>query len=148
MEQRVHIITLGVETVARAAAFYDALGWQRVTKGAPELVVYQLYGSVLGVYARAALEAEVGRPLSPGSGSMALAHNVPAREAVAPLLAAAAAAGGQIRVPARDTHWGGHGGYFEDLDGHLWEVAWNPFSPLGPEGQFRWGGWQEEARHG
>jgi len=55
-------------------------------------------------------------------------------------LSAAEKAGGRIVKPAHDTFWGGHSGYFADPDGHLWEVAYNPFSPLGPAGEFQWGG--------
>jgi uncharacterized glyoxalase superfamily protein PhnB len=62
------------------------------------------------------------------------------QDEVAEVLAAAAAAGASILKPAHDVFWGGHIGYFADPDGHVWEVAWNPFSTLGPDGQFQWNG--------
>jgi len=75
-----------------------------------------------------------------GKPNVMLAHNVRTREEVAATLAVAEAAGGTIVKPAQDVFWGGHSGYFRDLDGHYWEVAFNPFSPLGPKGGFQWGG--------
>jgi uncharacterized glyoxalase superfamily protein PhnB len=74
----------------------------------------------------------------PGQGSgfrgVTLAHNVRRREEVGEVLALAAAAGATITKPAQDVFWGGHSGYFADPDGHLWEVVWNPFFPLGEDG--------------
>jgi predicted lactoylglutathione lyase len=67
---------------------------------------------------------------------IALAHNVPAKEDVAEVLMIAAAAGGRIVKPAQDVFGGGHSGYFADPDGHLWEVAWNPFLKLNPRGEY------------
>jgi uncharacterized glyoxalase superfamily protein PhnB len=55
-------------------------------------------------------------------------------------LDAAQAAGGRLLKPAQEVFWGGFHGYVADLDGHVWEVAHNPFSPLGPNGEFEWGG--------
>ena len=69
-----------------------------------------------------------------------LAYNVRTMEEVAQVLAAAEAAGGTIAKTAQDVFWGGHSGYFRDPDGHYWEVAFNPFSPLGPNGGFQWNG--------
>ncbi|MTJ04133.1 MAG: VOC family protein [Sediminimonas qiaohouensis] len=141
MEQRVSLITLGVRDMERAAAFYEALGWRRVET--PDgIVVFDLIGQALGLYSRAALARDMGVDEAElGSGAMTLAHNVPAREAVAPLMARAEAAGARILRPAEDVFWGGHVGYFADPDGHVWEVAWNPHSPLSPEGAFRWEGY-------
>ena len=56
-------------------------------------------------------------------------------------MARAAAAGARILIPAHDVFWGGYIGYFADPDGHVWEIAWNPFSALGPDGAFRWNGY-------
>jgi len=65
-----------------------------------------------------------------------LAHNVYEKAMVAAVLAEAQAAGGKILKPAQDVFWGGHSGYFSDPDGHLWEVAWNPFGKLSADGRF------------
>ena len=140
MEQRVSLITLVVQDMERSAAFYEALGWRRVET--PDgIVVFDLIGQALGLYPRASLAQDMGVDEAElGTGAITLAHNVSAREAVAPLMARAEAAGAHILCPAKDVFWGGHVGYFADPDGHVWEVAWNPHSPLSPEGAFRWEG--------
>ena len=80
------------------------------------------------VLATARKLAEDAKVPAEGTGfrGVTLAHNVRRREEVSEVLALAEAAGGKITKPAQDTFWGGHGGYFSDPDGHLWEVAWNP----------------------
>ncbi len=141
MEQRVSLITLGVRDTARATVFYEALGWRRVET--PDgIIVFDLIGQALALYPRAALARDMGVDESElGSGAMTLAHNLSTREAVAPMLARAEAAGATILRPAQDVFWGGHMGYFADPDGHVWEVAWNPYASLSPEGAFRWEGY-------
>lgn len=140
MEQRVSLITLAVVDMDRAAQFYQALGWTRVDS--PDgVIAFDLIGQTLGLYPRAALAKELGLPEAAlGHGAMVLSHNVRTKDEVAPLLARAEAAGGSILTPAQDVFWGGHHGHFRDPDGHIWEVAHNPFSPLGPEGAFQWNG--------
>ena len=140
MEQRVSLITLGVENVERAGVFYESLGW-KITAGEGGIVVFDLIGCTLGLYARADLEAETGLSLPVGSGAMSLGHNVREKDDVARVLARADAAGGTVVKPAQDVFWGGHHGYFQDPDAHLWEVAFNPFAPLAPDGAFRWSGY-------
>ena len=83
------------------------------------------------------LAADAGVPDdgTPGAfGGVTLAHNVRDKAEVAAVLARAAAAGGRIVKPAQNAFWGGHHGYFADPDGHLWEVAWNPFFPIAEDG--------------
>ena len=141
MEPRVSLITLGVEDVARAAAFYEAMGWHRV-ESPDGIVVFDLLGQALGLYPREDLARDMGvAPETLGAGGATLAHNVREKHEVAEVLAAAEAAGARILREAHDVFWGGHIGYFADPDGHVWEVAHNPFSPLGPEGAFRWEGY-------
>jgi hypothetical protein len=141
MEQRISLITLGVRDVARQAAFYDALGWTRVET--PDgMVVYDLIGQALGLYPLADLARDTGLPLERlGTGAATYGHNVPTREEVAPLIERARAAGAEILKPAHDVFWGGHIGYFADPEGHIWEIAWNPFSTLAEDGRFRWNGY-------
>ena len=138
MKPRISVFTLGVDDLARAVAFYrDGLGWPtRGIVGSAEqhsaVAFFALQpGIQLALFPRAslALEAGVAEPPSGTSGCL-LSHNVARREQVAEVLAQAAAAGARIlRVP-RDTAWGGHAGYFQDPDGHPWEVAWNPKWPV------------------
>ena len=141
MEQRVSLITLAVADPERAAAIYEALGWRRVP-ASDGVVAFDLIGQTLGLNSRAELAAELGIEESEIGGfcGVTLAHNVREKDEVAPLLQAAASAGGTVLVPAQDVFWGGHHGYFADPDGHVWEVAHNPFSTLGPNGEFQWSG--------
>ena len=140
MEQRVSLITLGTRDMAAQAAFYEALGWQRVDS--PDgVIAFDLIGQTLGLYPLAALAEEIGVAVDDlGRGALTLSHNVRAKEDVARLLAQAEGAGARILKPASDVFWGGHHGYFADPEGHIWEVAWNPFSPLGQDGTFQWNG--------
>ncbi len=128
MEQRLSLVTLGVADVARARAFYEALGWTAsAIDGEGRVAFFQLPGMVLGLFGRAALAEDAGVPAE-GSGfsGIALAYNTRSRGEVDERLREAEAAGGRIVKPAEQVFWGGYSGYFADPDGHLWEVAWNP----------------------
>ena len=140
MRQRVHLITLGVDDLDRAREFYRALGWSPVEDAPDGLVVFDLYGATLGLYPRADLARDMGRDLPRGSGALTLACNVRERTEVADVIAAARAAGAEILRAPHDTPWGGHIAYFTDPDGHVWEVAHNPHSPLGASDEFQWAG--------
>eukprot|EP00928_Gymnodinium_smaydae_P046971 TRINITY_DN31317_c0_g1_i1.p1 TRINITY_DN31317_c0_g1~~TRINITY_DN31317_c0_g1_i1.p1 ORF type:complete len:175 (-),score=31.94 TRINITY_DN31317_c0_g1_i1:184-636(-) len=147
MEQRVSLISLGVADMERSAAFYGALGWQRVetTDG---LVVFDLIGQTLGLYPKDKMFADIGIPppsSDSGFSGITLGYNVREKKEVAEVLDKAKAAGGKVLKEAADVFWGGHHGFFADLDGHLWEVAHNPYSALRADGAFRWNGYAEEA---
>ena len=134
MEQRISLITLGVADVGRARAFYERLGWHG--QEAEETVFFQAGGMALILWGRAKLAADAGLrdQQAGGFGGVTLAHNVRSRAEVDAVLSAAAGAGAEITQPARETFYGGYAGYFLDLDGHAWEVAWNPGFTLGPDG--------------
>jgi catechol 2,3-dioxygenase-like lactoylglutathione lyase family enzyme len=138
MEQRLSLVTLGVADLARARRFYEeGLGWRRANQHA-EVAFYQAGGMVLALWGRDAL-AKDAQVQSAGSGfrGIALAYNTRERTEVDAVLAEAAAAGGRIVKPAQDAFWGGYTGYFEDPDGHLWEVAWNPDWEIAADGSIR-----------
>ena len=142
MDQRLSIVTLGVDDLPRARAFYEALGWRVANEeNSGSIVCFTLNGIGFALYPRDRLAEDIG--LQQGgsggaAGAVTLAYNVHAREDVATVLDEAERAGGTIVKAAQDVFWGGHSGYFKDLDGHLWEVAWNPFSPLDDDGNFAW----------
>jgi len=143
MEQRVSLITLGVDDMERASTFYKALGW-RETESPDGVVAFDLIGQTLGLYPKSGLAAELG--IDPaeigGFSGQTLGHNLRNKDDVAPLIEAARAAGARILKEPQDVFWGGHHGYFADLDGHVWEIAFNPFSPLrDDDGAFRWNGY-------
>lgn len=140
MEQRVNIVTLGVADLARSRAFYQRLGWVESSAGNDSIAFFQAGGAVLALFGHDALAEDAGVPVppvppgGPGFRGITLAHNVRSRDAVGATLAEAQAAGARLVKPAQDAFWGGHSGYFADPDGHLWEVAWNPFLPLDEAG--------------
>ncbi len=142
MQQRLSLITLGVSDLKKARAFYDALGWQVADeKQADTVVCYNMQNMALGLYPwdKLAEDAQVPAERS-GYSSVAVAHNVNSESEVDQTLVQAQKAGGKIIKPGQKVFWGGYSGYFADPDGHLWEVAYNPFSQLGPNGEFQWGG--------
>jgi uncharacterized glyoxalase superfamily protein PhnB len=134
MKPRITLITLGVDDLQRALAFYrDGLGWrtqgvvgEQFEDGA--VAFFDLaHGLRVALWPRRSLAKDAGRAVSARATSdFSLAHNVASREEADAVLAEAARAGAAIVKPAQDTFWGGYAGYFEDPDGHLWEVAWNP----------------------
>jgi len=134
MKPRISVITLGVDDLARAVGFYrDGLGLP--TEG---IVGEEFeYGAVaffdlgaglkLALWPRASLAHDAGVKLvAPASTELSLGHNVMSKTEVDEVMAQAEAAGAVILKPAKDTFWGGYAGYFQDPDGHLWEVVWNP----------------------
>jgi catechol 2,3-dioxygenase-like lactoylglutathione lyase family enzyme len=145
MRQRVHLITLGVDDLARAASFYEAVGWRRA-EGCPEgLVAFDLFGATLALYPRQDLARDIGRPPPRGSGAVTLACNVREKAEVAETVAAMRRAGATVLRAPTDAFWGGHSAYVEDPEGFVWEIAWNPLAPLGPDDRFRWAGYPEDC---
>ena len=141
MEQRVSLITLGVPDMDKAAAFYTALGWQRADS--PDgVIAFDLISQTLGLYPLAKLAEDIGLPVADlGTGAMTLSHNTRTPQEVDALMARAAEAGAEILRPASEVFWGGYIGYCRAPDGHIWELAHNPFSTLSAEGAFRWNGY-------
>ncbi|MEZ5876262.1 MAG: VOC family protein [Tepidamorphaceae bacterium] len=138
MEQRVSLITLGVGDLMAAARFYESgLGWKRANSE-PGIVFFQLPGMVLGLWSRKDLAEEAGvEDSGAGFSGMALAYNARSREEVDRVLDEAAAAGATLLKRAREVFWGGYLGYFRDPDGHVWEVAHNPFWTIAEDGSLR-----------
>lgn len=135
IEQRLTLITLGVNDFQRALRFYEGLGWKKSSASQDDVAFFQLGGIGLSLYPRKLLAEDAG--VEPGGGGFSgvtLAHNVRTREEVASVLSQAEKAGARIQKHAQDTFWGGHHGYFVDPEGHLWEVAWNPGFPLDQAG--------------
>ena len=132
--QRVTLITLGVADLVAAKAFYARLGWRE--HGAQEGVAfYQMNGLVLGLFGREDLAADQGRPgAALGTGAMTLAQNFATEAEVDAAFEASLAAGGVALKRPEKVFWGGYSGYWADLDGHVWEVAMNPFWPLAEDG--------------
>ncbi len=127
MEARISIITLGVIDLNTSIRFYrDGLGLP-LREGSDGIAFFELKGTWLALFPRAALAADANVSTQ-GSGfpGFTLAHNVRTKEEVDHVLQQAQHAGAFLAKPAADTDWGGYSGYFQDPDGYLWEVAWNP----------------------
>lgn len=134
VEQRISLVTLGVADVTRARVFYERLGWRgQEIEGT---VFFQAGGMALVLWAADMLAADTGIDASAGEGfrGIALAQNVRSKAEVDAVIVAAESAGGTITRPPDDTFYGGYAGYFTDLDGHAWEVAYNPGFSLADDG--------------
>jgi len=133
VEQRISVVTLGVEDVARSRAFYTALGWEPALEPDGRVIFFQAGGMVVALWARADMESETG--VTGGRrGGLMLAHNTRSDAEVDAALEEAAAAGGTVVTPARRMEWGGWSGSFADPDGHLWEVAHNSHWTVATDG--------------
>ena len=133
MQQRVSLITLGVVDLARARAFYEALGWVR-GNDSDEVVFFRAGGTIVGLWGRAALAEDSGVEDGGGWGGVTLAHNVRSPAEVDAAIDEARRAGATIAREPGATFWGGYSGVFVDPDGHPWEVAHNPGWTLSEDG--------------
>ena len=134
MEQRISLITLGVEDLERSRAFYEALGWSSPSAPASDVVFFQAGGMIFGLWDRAELDRDSGREPTGGSSGFALAYNAREPAEVDRVIDEAAAAGARIARQPAETFWGGYSGLFKDPDGHAWEVAHNPGWSLATDG--------------
>lgn len=138
MTPRISLITLAVDDLEKSVGFYrDGLGL--ATEGI--IGTNYEYGAVaffnlqanlkLALYPRKSLAKDSGLHLeNRGAPAFSIGHNVASKAEVDQVMAQAERAGAAIVKPAQDTFWGGYAGYFQDPNGHLWEVAWNPHWPV------------------
>jgi len=134
MKPRISVITLGVDDLERSLAFYrDGLGLP--TKGIigtefedGAVVFFDMSEDlILALYPRSALAKDAKVPVSsPSPSELTIGQLVRSKMEVDAIMQQAEKAGGHVTDPARDRFWGGYSGYFQDLDGHLWEIVWNP----------------------
>jgi catechol 2,3-dioxygenase-like lactoylglutathione lyase family enzyme len=134
MKPRITLLTLGVDDLERAMRFYrDGLGLKtegivgaEFEYGAVSFFDLQA-GLKLALWPRKSIARDTGITSgSPTPTEFTIGHNVSSKAEVDAVMDQAKAAGAAIAKPAHDTFWGGYAGYFQDPDGHLWEVAWNP----------------------
>lgn len=157
MEPRVSIITLGVDDLDRAVAFYAAMGLERHEKFTDGVAFFQMGGLILALWPREELARDAGfdyeKPsaaqiemaragakaftgwVPPNFSGVALAYNTRSPAEVSEILDRAEKAGGRLVKASTHASWGGTQGYFEDTEGNLWEVAWNPDFPIDAEGR-------------
>jgi uncharacterized protein len=137
MQQRLSLITLGVSDLARARAFYEALGWTTGAAPGDDVVFFQAGGMIVALWDRARLAEDSVVTDSGGWGGVTLAYNTRSPEEVDAVLAEAEAAGATIVRPGAEAFWGGYSGVFIDPDGHPWEVAHNPSWTIQDDGSVR-----------
>ena len=134
MKQSVSLITLGVADYPRAKEFYERLGWT-ATMDVEETAFFQANGVVLTLWSREKMAADLGIPDDGATwGGIVLAHNVGSREEVDELVDRARALGAEVTREPSDTFYGGYAGGIRDLDGHVWEIAFNPGFGLARDG--------------
>jgi uncharacterized protein len=140
LRARIHVITLAVSDLDAALEFYrDGLGLNSPgvigteftgddTNPAGAAAMFELEGGlILALYPRTELAKDANIPLGPPkTGEFSIGHAVASKEEVDTLLVRADEAGATLTVPGHDRPWGIYAGYFRDLDGHLWEIMWNP----------------------
>lgn len=132
MRQKMNLITLGVDDFDRAVNFYEkGLGWKKSAASVEGLAVFPLGGMALCLHPRHEL-AEDATVDAKGSGfaGLTISYNAKSETEVDEVLAEVQKLGAQLVKPAQKVFWGGYSGYFRDLDGHLFEVAFNPFWEL------------------
>ena len=133
--QRVTLITLGVADLARSKSFYGALGWTPTREVEGQVVFYQINGMALGLFGLGPLAEDQGRPdATLGTGAVTLAQNFETEAEVDAAYQLALQAGAAALKAPEKVFWGGYSGYYADPDGHVWEVAHNPFWTLNPDG--------------
>ena len=137
MRQRVSVITLGVRDLARARAFYEAIGWETGAAPDDDVVFFQAGDMVLALWDRARLAEDSGVEDSPGWGGATLAMNVGSPGEVDAVTEEVRAAGATIAREPGATFWGGYSSAFVDPEGHPWEVAHNPHWGLTEDGGVR-----------
>lgn len=135
---RIDMVTLGVANVAASRQFYERLGFVASGFDSKDVTFFDMNGTVLGLYGRVPLAEDAGvSDKGDGFRAVSLAINLASQEAVDQALGFAESCGGRIVQPAREVFWGGYSGYFADPDGHLWEIAYNPFFELEEDGRMQ-----------
>jgi len=136
MKPRINIITLGAENMERATQFYEqGLGWQKSKASSGDIVFFKLNGIVLALYPAHLLAEDATVPDEPrGFSRITIAYNASSEAEVDALIAKVEKLGATIIKPPQKVFWGGYSSYFKDTEGHLWEVAYSPFTTIDEAG--------------
>lgn len=139
MKPRINLVTLGVADLANSRAFYQRLGFVVSPAGNDDVAFFDANGIVLGIFGHDALAHDAGlvpQP-QPAFRGVSLAWNAASEAETDAIIAHAVACGARLVKAPQNVFWGGYSGYFADPDGHLWEVAYNPFFPLDADGHIQ-----------
>lgn len=130
------LVTLGVADVAASTAFYQRLGWKRSPASNESITFFHSATATLAIFGRAALAEDAHVECTPaGFSGVTLAQNFASQAEVDAAYQHAISSGAQSLKPPQKVFWGGYSGYFADPDGHLWELAYNPFAGLDADGK-------------
>jgi predicted lactoylglutathione lyase len=134
--QRITMITLAVKDMDASREFYAALGWEVAEGSNDKIAFYKLDGQFMSLYSRDALAQDLCMPVhGRGTGNVTMATNYGSREEVDAVFGAAIKAGATAITEPNEVFWGGYSGNYTDPDGHLWEIAHNPFWELDENGK-------------
>lgn len=136
MQQRLTIVGLGVKDLKASTSFYETqFGWTKTKSSNDDITFFQLNGILLSLYHREKLaEDATVDPEGSGFKGVTLAYNTRSEEEVDDIIKRLSDAGVNIVKQPEKVFWGGYSSYIADPDGHLWEIAYNPFLPLNEEG--------------
>lgn len=139
MQQRLTIVGLGVTNLATSNDFYEnKFGWTKLSSSNENITFMQLNGILLSLFPKDKLAEDAGvSPEGSGFNSFTLAQNVESKEAVDEIFADLGQKGVTIVKPPQEVFWGGYSGYVADPDGHLWEIAFNPYLALDESGNVK-----------
>lgn len=139
MRQKLNLITLGVDDFQKSLNFYEkGLGWKKSDKSMDGLALFDLGGIILALHPRHELAADTTLHYQPSVFSgLTISYNTRSEKEVDEVLEQVRQLGATIVKPAQNVYWGGYSGYFKDLDGYLFEVAYNPFWDLDEEGNLK-----------
>jgi predicted lactoylglutathione lyase len=139
MKPRINFVTLGVSDMEAERAFYERLGFKASSASNPHVTFFNANGIVLALFGHDALaeDAKLKPSSAPEFRGVSLAWNAESEAHADKIMAHAKKCGAQIVKPMEKVFWGGYSGYFADPEGHLWEVAYNPFFPFDAEGRIK-----------
>ncbi|HQV94452.1 MAG TPA: VOC family protein [Anaerolineales bacterium] len=139
MNQRLHLVTLGVRDFEKSKKFYEeTLGWKPAIASSDDVAFFQAGGVVFAIYPREKLaEDALTSAMGSGFAGFTLAHNAKSESEVDEIIADLNSKGVKIVKEPQKVFWGGYSSYFADPDGYLWEVAYNPFFPFDENGNLK-----------
>ncbi|PJZ47219.1 VOC family protein [Leptospira brenneri] len=138
MYPRINLITLGVSDLQRSVDFYEkGLGWKRSEESNDNVAFFQIGAVVFGLFGEKSLAEDIGIPFQNRQefSGITLAQNQTSEAEVDAVFEKVRALGAKILKEPQKVFWGGYSGYFKDFDGHIFEVAYNPFFPLNEKGE-------------
>ncbi|MCZ8156742.1 MAG: VOC family protein [Leptospira sp.] len=137
MKQKINLITLGVKDLKASLAFYEGgLGWKKSEQSQESVAFFQLNGLILSLFNRRSLAEDATVEDSPtGFSALTLAYNTESEEEVNQVIETVRKLGARILKEPQKVFWGGYSAYFADPDGHIFEVAFNPYFPMNEKGE-------------